>query len=126
SQVRLSGHAIECRINAEDPERFVPSPGKITFLYLPGGPGVRVDTAAYAGWSVPPHYDSLIAKLIVHGRDRTEAIARMKRALGEFQVEGIKTTIPFHRLVLDNEHFISGNFNTRFVERMSTEPAHRH
>jgi len=119
-QVKLSGHSIECRINAEDPERFIPCPGKITFLALPGGPGVRVDTAAYNGCVIPSHYDSLIAKLIVHGRDRSEAIARMKRALDEFIVEGIKTTIPFHKKVLNSPIFIKGDFNTSFIEKMNS------
>ena len=119
SKVRLSGHSIECRINAEDPERFIPSPGKITFLSLPGGPGVRVDTAAYNGCVIPSHYDSLIAKLIVHGRDRSEAIARMRRALDEFIVEGIKTTIPFQKKVINDPDFIKGDYNTGFVEKMN-------
>ncbi|VAX34698.1 Biotin carboxylase of acetyl-CoA carboxylase [hydrothermal vent metagenome] len=118
SMVNITGHAIECRINAEDPNRFVPSPGKITFLYLPGGPGVRVDTAAYSGWTVPSNYDSLIAKLIVTGRDREEAIHRMRRALKEFIVEGIQTTIPFQQKVLVSEEFISGNYTTKFVENL--------
>ena len=121
-QVRFSGHSIECRINAEDPERFIPCPGKITFLALPGGPGVRVDTAAYSGCVIPSHYDSLVAKLIVHGRNREEAIARMKRALDEFIVEGIKTTIPFHKKVLNDPNFIKGDFNTGFVEKMNNPP----
>jgi len=121
-QVKFFGHSIECRINAEDPERFIPCPGKITFLALPGGPGVRVDTAAYNGCVIPSHYDSLIAKLIVHGRNREEAIARMKRALEEFFVEGIKTTIPFHRKVLNDPDFIKGDFNTNFVEKMNNPP----
>lgn len=120
SNIKPSGHSIECRINAEDPERFVPSPGKITFFYQPGGAGVRVDTAAYSGWVVPPHYDSLLAKLIVHGRDREDAIMKMKRALDEFIIEGIKTTIPFHKKVLNHKDFINGEFNTGFVERMNT------
>ncbi len=126
-QVKFSGHAIECRINAEDPERFIPCPGKITFLALPGGPGVRVDTAAYNGCVIPSHYDSLVAKLIVHGRTREEAIARMKRALDEFIVEGIKTTIPFHKKVLHDPDFIKGNFTTGFVEKMNNplQPAHK-
>jgi len=121
-QVKFFGHAIECRINAEDPERFIPCPGKITFLALPGGPGVRVDTAAYNGCVIPSHYDSLVAKLIVHGRNREEAIARMKRALDEFIVEGIKTTIPFHKKVLNDPDFIKGEFNTGFVEKMNNPP----
>jgi acetyl-CoA carboxylase biotin carboxylase subunit len=121
-QVKFFGHAIECRINAEDPERFIPCPGKITSLALPGGPGVRVDTAAYNGCVIPSHYDSLVAKLIVHGRNREEAIARMKRALDEFIVEGIKTTIPFHKRVLNDPDFIRGEFNTGFVEKMNNPP----
>ncbi len=116
-QIKPSGHAIECRINAEDPERFIPSPGTITFLSIPGGPGVRVDTAIYQGYVIPSHYDSLIAKVIVHGKDRPEAIAKMKRALNEFIIEGIRTTIPFHKKVLANPDFISGNFNTNFIEK---------
>jgi acetyl-CoA carboxylase biotin carboxylase subunit len=119
NQIRLSGHAMECRINAEDPERFIPSPGKITFLSLPGGPGVRVDTAIYQGYVIPSQYDSLIAKLIVHGKDRSEAIVKMKRALDEFIIEGVKTTIPFHKKVLNNQDFIDGNFNTQFLEKMN-------
>lgn len=122
-KIKLSGHSIECRINAEDPERFIPCPGKITFMSLPGGPGVRVDTAAYNGCVIPSHYDSLIAKLIVHGRDRSEAIMKMKRALGEFIIKGIKTTIPFHKKVLNDPDFISGNFNTNFVEKMNAPVA---
>lgn len=119
NKIKFSGHAIECRINAEDPERFIPSPGKITFLSLPGGPGVRVDTAVYNGYVIPPHYDSLIAKLIVHGKTREEAIARMKRALDEFIIEGIKTTIPFHRKVLCDPVFAKGDFTTGFIEKMN-------
>lgn len=120
-QARLKprGHAIECRINAEDPESFIPSPGRITFFYPPGGPGVRVDTAAFSGSSMPAQYDSLVAKLIVHGRDRQEAISRMRRALDEFVIEGIKTTIPFHKKVLNHKDFIEGNFTTSFVGRMN-------
>jgi len=121
SSIRPSGHAIECRINAEDPERFIPSPGKITFFYQPGGPGVRVDTAAYSGWVVPAHYDSLLAKVIVHGKTRQDAIAKMKRALQEFVIEGIKTTIPFHLKVLNRQDFVSGDFTTGFIEKMNTE-----
>ena len=119
NNIKLSGHSIECRINAEDPEKFIPSPGKITLFIPPGGHGVRVDTAAYTGWTVPSNYDSLIAKLIVYGRDREEAIAKMKRALREFVVEGIKTTIPFHLKILDNPEFISGNFTTNFLEKIN-------
>jgi acetyl-CoA carboxylase biotin carboxylase subunit len=119
NQIKLSGHALECRINAEDPERFIPSPGKITFLSLPGGPGVRIDTAIYNGYVIPSHYDSLIAKLITYGKDRSEAIMKMRRALDEFIIEGVNTTIPFHKKVLNNPDFLSGNFNTRFVEKVN-------
>jgi len=116
------GHAIEFRINAEDPETFAPSPGTITTLHLPGGPGVRVDTAAYAGWNIPPHYDSLIAKLVVHGRDREEALMRGKRALELFIVEGVQTTIPLHRRLLDEPDVRSGSFSTKWLERwLATE-----
>ncbi len=126
-QVKFSGHAIECRINAEDPERFIPCPGKITFMAVPGGPGVRVDTAMYNGCTVSSHYDSLVAKLIVHGRDREEAMARMRRALDEFIIEGIKTTIPFHKRVLNDPDFIKGDFNTGLVEKMNNplQPANK-
>ncbi|MDA8089808.1 MAG: acetyl-CoA carboxylase biotin carboxylase subunit [Nitrospiraceae bacterium] len=113
------GAAIECRINAEDPVRFIPSPGKIEFMHQPGGPGIRVDTAAYCGWTVPSHYDSLIAKLIAFGNNRQEAIARMRRALDEFVIEGIRTTIPFHKRVLENKDFIEGKIDTSFIDRMN-------
>ncbi|MBA3071149.1 MAG: acetyl-CoA carboxylase biotin carboxylase subunit [Nitrospirae bacterium] len=118
-QIKSYGHAIECRINAEDPERFIPNPGKITFLSLPGGPGVRVDTSVYSGWTVPSYYDSLIAKVIVHSRNREEAISRMKRALDEFIIEGIKTTIPFHKKVFSQSDFVNGEFNTGFVDKIN-------
>ncbi|CAM5792584.1 MULTISPECIES: acetyl-CoA carboxylase biotin carboxylase subunit [Brevibacillus] len=115
--IKLNGWAIECRINAENPvKNFMPSPGKITTYLAPGGFGVRVDSAAYTGYVIPPYYDSMIAKLIVWGKDRTEAIERMKRALGEFVVEGVHTTIPFHLKVLDHEVFASGQFDTKFLE----------
>jgi acetyl-CoA carboxylase biotin carboxylase subunit len=120
NQIKPSGHAIECRINAEDPERFIPSPGTITFLSLPGGPGVRVDTALYSGYVIPPHYDSLIAKLIVYGKDRSEAIMKMRSALEEFIIEGVNTTIPFHKRVMNNPDFISGNFHTNFIEKLNS------
>jgi len=113
------GHAIEFRINAEDPERFTPSPGRIVAFHPPGGPGVRVDTAAYQGYVIPPHYDSLIAKLIVSGRDRAEAISRGRRALDLFVVEGIQTTIPMHRRILDEPDFLDGRLSTRFMERFA-------
>ncbi|MCC8435917.1 acetyl-CoA carboxylase biotin carboxylase subunit [Brevibacillus sp. M2.1A] len=115
--IKMDGWAIECRINAENPAKnFMPSPGRITEYLAPGGFGVRVDSAAYAGYSIPPYYDSMIAKLIVWGKDRNEAIDRMKRALDEFVVEGITTTIPFHLKVLDHEVFVSGHFDTKFLE----------
>jgi len=113
----IRGHAIECRVNAEHPEKFTPSAGKITAFNVPGGNGVRVDTAQYAEGVVPPYYDSLIAKLIVHGRDRAEAMARMSRALEQFIVEGIHTTIPLHRKIFADEEFKSGSFDTKFMER---------
>ncbi len=122
--IQFSGHAIECRINAEDPSRsFMPSPGRITALNIPGGPGIRVDTHVYQGYSIPPYYDSLIAKLIAHGRDREEAIARMRRALDEFVVEGVKTTIPFHKSVLETEAFITGNVHTKWIEELMEREA---
>jgi acetyl-CoA carboxylase biotin carboxylase subunit len=111
------GHAIECRINAEDPSKdFRPSPGTITNLHLPGGFGIRVDSHIYSGYTIPPYYDSMIAKLIARGKDREEAILRMKRALGEFVIEGIKTTIPFHLQLMDDKNFRAGKFNTSFLE----------
>ena len=126
--IRFSGHAIECRINAEDPSRsFRPCPGRITALNIPGGPGIRVDTHIYQGYTIPPYYDSLIAKLIAWGRDRDEAIARMLRALDEFVIEGIETTIPFHKKVLAMEQFVASNVHTKwveeFMEREAAKPA---
>ena len=115
--VKFRGHAIECRINAEDPETFAPSAGRITTFQVPGGTGVRVDTAAYSDAVIPPYYDSLIAKLIVHGADRAEAIARMRRALELFVVEGIKTSIPLHLKILAEPDFVAGKLDTHFVER---------
>jgi acetyl-CoA carboxylase biotin carboxylase subunit len=117
-EVELDGAAIEVRINAEDPARaFLPSPGEITALALPGGPGVRIDTAAFAGYHVPPFYDSLVAKLICWGRDRDEAIARMRRALGELVVEGISTTVPFHIELLDDPAVRAGDYHVEFLEQ---------
>ena len=115
-EFRLRGHAIEFRINAEDPVTFAPHPGKIREFNVPGGPGVRVDTAAYRDYVVPPHYDSLIAKLIVNGANREEAIARGRRALELFIIEGVKTSIPLHRAILDDPRFIAGNLSTRFLD----------
>ena len=114
---RPRGHAIEFRVNAEDPVTFAPSPGTITTFHVPGGPGVRVDTAAYSGWKIPPHYDSLIAKLIVHGRDREEAMMRGRRALELFIVEGVKTTIPLHLKLLDDPDVRQGRVSTKWLER---------
>ncbi|MCY1042552.1 acetyl-CoA carboxylase biotin carboxylase subunit [Corallococcus sp. bb12-1] len=116
--VQIRGHAIECRVNAEDPVTFAPWPGKITGYSVPGGYGVRVDSAAYENYTVLPHYDSLLSKLIVHAEDRETAIRRMQRALSEYVVEGIRTNIPFHRAALAEESFQEGNYDTRFVERL--------
>lgn len=117
-EVEPHGYAIECRVNAEDPARdFLPSPGPITAFVPPGGPGIRVDTHAFAGYTVPPYYDSLVAKVIASGQTRDEAIVRMQRALGEFEIEGIKTTIPFHLEVLDNAFFRRGEVYVNFVRR---------
>jgi acetyl-CoA carboxylase, biotin carboxylase subunit len=118
--VRHNGHAIEFRINAEDPDTLAPSPGRISHLALPGGPGVRVDTHLYAGYTVPPYYDSLIAKLLVWGNDRAEAIARGRRALQMFRIEGIRTSIPLHLRILDDPDFVAGTFSTSFMERYSS------
>jgi acetyl-CoA carboxylase biotin carboxylase subunit len=117
-EIHFAGHAIECRINAEDPDTFVPSAGRITTFQAPGGTGVRVDSAAYADAVIPPYYDSLIAKLVVKGRDRAEAIGRMKRALEMFVIEGIKTSIPLHRRILADPDFAAGHFDTHFIERL--------
>jgi len=117
-KIEIRGHAIECRINAEHPQKFTPSAGKITAFNVPGGNGVRVDTAQYAEGVVPPYYDSLIAKLIVHGVDRAEAIAKMERALNQFIVQGIDTSITLHQAVFQNEEFRAGEFDTGFMERL--------
>jgi acetyl-CoA carboxylase biotin carboxylase subunit len=123
SEVTFTGHSIECRINAEDPETFVPSPGLIRVFSVPGGPGVRVDTFAHSECTVTPYYDSMIAKIIVHGRDRQEAIARMRRTLGMTVVEGIKTTIPLHLKILEDPDFIAGRLSTSFMDRLLARPA---
>jgi acetyl-CoA carboxylase biotin carboxylase subunit len=115
--IEINGHAIECRINAEDPwNDFRPSPGTLQTFHLPGGPGVRVDTHCYSGYTVPPNYDSMIAKLIVHAPTRKQAIARMLRALDEFVIEGVKTTIPLHKRILQHPKFVKGDFSTKFLE----------
>lgn len=116
--IKINGWAIECRINAENPAKnFMPSPGKVTMYMPPGGFGVRVDSAMYTGYSIPPFYDSMVAKLIVHADTREEAVARMKRALDEFIIEGVDTTIPFHLNLMDHEVFKSGDFDTKFLEK---------
>jgi acetyl-CoA carboxylase biotin carboxylase subunit len=117
SEIEFSGHALECRITAEDPVTFAPSPGTVVMFHPPGGLGIRVDSALYAGYRVPPHYDSLIAKLITHGRTREEAIARMKRALREFVITGIKTTIPLHQRILEAPEFVAGDYTIHWLER---------
>jgi acetyl-CoA carboxylase biotin carboxylase subunit len=118
-EVEWTGHAIECRINAEDHEHgFRPSPGEITYWYKPGGPGIRVDSHVYAGYRVPPYYDSMIGKLIAYGKDRSEALRRMEIALEEMIVEGVKTTLPFHLLAVRSERFQKGDLDTRFVEHL--------
>jgi len=117
-EMHFTGHSIECRINAEDPETFVPSAGRITTFQAPGGTGVRVDSAAYSGAVIPPYYDSLVAKLIVKGRDRAEAIGRMKRALEMFVIEGIKTSIPLHRRIMAHPDFAAGKLDTHFIEKI--------
>jgi acetyl-CoA carboxylase biotin carboxylase subunit len=119
-QVKQYGHAIEFRINAEDPTTFAPSPGRIDYLALPGGPGVRLDTHLYAGYTIPPYYDSLVAKLLVWGEDRAEAIVRGRRALEMFRIEGVKTSIPLHLKILDDEDFQAGRLSTHFMERYAT------
>ncbi|TVP82743.1 MAG: acetyl-CoA carboxylase biotin carboxylase subunit [Alkalicoccus sp.] len=119
----FNGWSIECRINAEDPfKNFMPSPGRITYYLPPGGPGVRVDSAVYTGYMISPYYDSMVAKLIVYGADREEAVAKMERALDEFMVEGVKTTIPFHQQLFAHEVFRSGDFNTKFLETYPIKP----
>ena len=117
--VEFRGHAIECRINAENPyNNFSPCPGRIEFYNAPGGPGVRVDSHAYNGYRIPPHYDSMIGKLIVHGDTRAEAIAKCRRALSEYFIEGVKTTIPFEQFIIDTREFIEGHYDTGFIERL--------
>jgi acetyl-CoA carboxylase biotin carboxylase subunit len=114
--INFSGHSIECRITAEDPETFFPSPGTIKKWIVPGGKDVRIDSHSYAGYTVPMIYDSMIGKLIVKGHDRADAISRMRRALSEFEVTGIKTTIPFHLDMMNNPDFINNNFDTKYLE----------
>ncbi len=115
--IKFNGHAIECRINAEDPKTFMPCPGKITDYHAPGGLSVRVDSALYSGYSVPPHYDSMIAKLIVHGSNRNECLMRLRRALGEYVIGGIKSSIPLHQLLVENQDFINGDYDIKWLEK---------
>ena len=122
SEVTFTGHSIECRINAEDPDTFVPSPGLIHVFSVPGGPGVRVETLAHSDCTISPYYDSMIAKIIVHGRDRQEAIARMRRTLEMTVIEGIKTTIPLHLRILNDADFVSGKLSTSFMDRFLARP----
>jgi acetyl-CoA carboxylase biotin carboxylase subunit len=117
SDVRLCGHAIECRINAEDPQSFRPSPGRVTDYHAPGGLGVRVDSALYQGYQVPPYYDSLISKLIVHGKSRNECLMRLRRALDEYVIGGIETTIPLHQRLAAAAEFIDGDYDVHWLER---------
>jgi len=119
--VLLVGHAIECRLNAEHPETFVPSPGLITDFHAPGGPGVRLDSAAYAGYKIPPHYDSLIGKLIVHGRTRRECVMRLRRALAEMIIGGVETTLPLHRRLAEEKDVIDGEYNIHWLEKFLEE-----
>jgi acetyl-CoA carboxylase biotin carboxylase subunit len=119
SDITFKGHSIECRINAEDPfDDFRPSPGRIEMYYAPGGRGVRVDSHAYAGYTIPPHYDSMIGKLITYGKDRREAMDKMSRALGEYMITGIKTTIPFEMAILQDPNFRRGVYSTNFIEQL--------
>lgn len=115
--ISFTGHAIECRITAEDPESFAPSPGRVNTYHAPGGLGVRVDSALYSGYAVPPHYDSLVAKLVVHGKSRAEAISRMRRALSEMVVDGIRTTLPLHQRIMEDPQFQSGDYTIHWLER---------
>ncbi len=120
-QISFKGHAIECRINAEDPHTFIPQPGKIKDYHPSGGPGVRIDSALYAGYQIPPHYDSLIAKLIVHGQNREECLHRLRRAMEEYVIGGIKTTLPLHRDLASHPDIIAGEYDIHWLEKMLTE-----
>jgi acetyl-CoA carboxylase biotin carboxylase subunit len=123
ADIVFAGHAIECRINAEDPDTFMPTPGRVDLFHAPGGLGVRVDSALYAGYVVPPYYDSMVAKLIVHAPDRPQAIMRMRRALAEFAVQGIKTTLPLHRRILEAPEFVAGDYTIHWLERFVSAAA---
>jgi len=115
--ITITGHAIECRINAEDPENFMPSPSTIKQFHVPGGPGIRIDSHLYSGYVVPPYYDSMVGKLIAHGEDRQSALARMRNALNEIVIEGIKTNIPLHRRLIDDSNFAAGGTSIHYLER---------
>ncbi|RAU23519.1 acetyl-CoA carboxylase biotin carboxylase subunit [Paramagnetospirillum kuznetsovii] len=115
--VRFQGHAIECRVNAEDPQSFIPCPGRISGYHAPGGLGVRVDSGLYSGYRIPPHYDSMIAKLIVHGNSRNEALMRLRRSLGEYVIEGIKTTLPLHNRLVQDSDFVNGDYDIHWLEK---------
>jgi len=114
--ISFSGHAIECRINAEDPVTFTPSPGRVNEYHMPGGLGVRVDSGLFADASIPPYYDSMIAKLIVHGKSRNECLMRLRRALSEYVIGGVKTTIPLHEKIINASEFVDGNYDIRWLE----------
>ena len=123
SDIKINGHAIECRINAEDPVNFYPSPGKVKQYHAPGGPGVRIDSHLYAGYTVPPHYDSMVGKLITHGIDRRSAMARIRTALSEMVIDGIKTNIPLHQRIMLDPGFIKGGVNIHYLEKMLDDAA---
>ena len=125
SDVRFDGHAIECRITAEHPQTFVPSPGRISDYHPPGGMSVRVDSGLYAGYEIPPHYDSLVAKLIVHGSNRNECLMRLRRSLAEFVIGGIQTTIPLHAKIIENQDFINGDYDIHWLERFVAQETER-
>ena len=123
SDIKFSGHAIECRINAEDPRTFVPSPGKITHYHTPGGLGIRIDSGVYAGYKIPPYYDSMVGKLIVHGRTRVECMMRLRRALDEFVIDGIKTTLPLFRELVGNADIANGDYDIHWLEKYLADTA---
>ena len=118
SDIKFSGHAIECRINAEHPETFMPCPGTISDYHAPGGLGIRVDSGLYSGYSVPPHYDSMISKLIVHGNNRNECLMRLRRALGEYVIDGIQTSIPLHLRLMAEPDFVNGDYDIHWLEQL--------
>jgi acetyl-CoA carboxylase biotin carboxylase subunit len=117
SDIKFSGHAIECRINAENPDTFQPSPGQIGNYHAPGGLGVRVDSGLYSGYTVPPHYDSMIAKLIVHGANRNECLMRLRRALSEYVIDGLDTTIPLHQRLMKEPDFVNGDYDIHWLQK---------